>query len=72
MSANLTDQDPADLARILRDVIEADRFPLPPKVNRWKELLSKLDPAREQVTTPFPPPKLSEQPSHLLARKRRP
>jgi hypothetical protein len=27
MNARLTDQDRAELARILRDVIEADRYP---------------------------------------------
>ena len=45
MPAHLTDQDRAELARILRDVIEADRYPFSPKVRHWKELLSKLDPA---------------------------
>jgi hypothetical protein len=29
MTTNLTDQDRADLARFLREAIEADRFPLP-------------------------------------------
>ena len=71
MSAHLADQDRADLARILRGMIETDRFPLPPKVKRWKELLAKLDPTPERVVTPYPPPTPSAQPSHLLAKKRR-
>ena len=43
--ANLTDADRAELARILRQSIGADHFPLPPRVQRWQELLAKLDPA---------------------------
>jgi len=66
MSANLTDRDRADLAQIRREVIEADRYPFSPKVRRWKALLSKLDPARERDTTPFPSPKRSAQPSHFV------
>ena len=55
MPPNLTDQDRADLVSILREL--ADLFPHTPKVKRWKELLSKLDPAPERVLTP--PPKSS-------------
>ena len=39
MSENLTDDDRADLARFLREAIEADRYPLSPRVRRLKELL---------------------------------
>ena len=39
MSQNLTDQDRADLARFLRDAIEADRYPFSPRVRRLKEPL---------------------------------
>src|SRR5437763_1807917 len=59
MNAHLTDRDRAELAHILRDVIQADRFPFSRKVKRWKEQLSKLDPARERIVTPYPPPKPS-------------
>ena len=40
MSPNLTDQDRAELARIIRDVIEAERYPFSPKVRRLKEVLA--------------------------------
>jgi hypothetical protein len=40
MTTNLDPQDRADLARFLREAIEADRFPLSPRV-----LLAKVDPA---------------------------
>jgi hypothetical protein len=39
MSANspdLTDADRATIAAPLRDTIAADRFPLSPRVRRWK------------------------------------
>ena len=45
---DLTDQDRADLARLLRDLIDADRYPFSPRVRRLKELLAQLD------TTPAP------------------
>jgi hypothetical protein len=55
MTRNLTDQDRADLARFLREAIEADRYPLSPRVRRLKELLAKVDPA--PAVTPYPAPK---------------
>jgi hypothetical protein len=36
MNSNFTDQDRADLARFLREAIEADRFLLSPRVRRLK------------------------------------
>jgi hypothetical protein len=44
MTANLDLQDRADLARFLREAIEADRYPLSPRVRRLKELLAKIEP----------------------------
>jgi hypothetical protein len=35
--------------------IEADRYPFSPKVKRWKELVPKIDSARERVVTPYSP-----------------
>jgi hypothetical protein len=40
-------------------------------VKRWKERLSKIDPAPELVVTPYPPANSAGQPSYLLAKKRR-
>jgi hypothetical protein len=37
-------EDRADLARFLREAIEADRYPLSPRVRRLKELLARIDP----------------------------
>jgi hypothetical protein len=56
MSQNLTDAECAELARLVRQAIDGDRYPLAPRVRRWKELLAKLDPS---ATPPVPylPPK---------------
>jgi hypothetical protein len=73
MTTNLTDQDRADLARFLRDAIEADRYPLSPRVRRLKELLAKVDPAPAPAVAPYPAPKPIGEPSMVLAKgKRRP
>ena len=55
MPQNLTDADHAELAGLLRKLIDADRFPLSPRVRRWKDLLAKLDPAKTPVVEPYPP-----------------
>jgi hypothetical protein len=44
MTPNLTDQDRAEMAPILRDLIDIDRYPFSPKVPRVRELLAKVDP----------------------------
>jgi hypothetical protein len=54
ISTNLTDQDRADLARFIRQTIDADRYPLSPRVRRLKELLAKIDPAPALAVTPYP------------------
>jgi hypothetical protein len=71
MTENLNDQDRADLARFLREAIEADRYPLSPRVRRLKELLAKVDPAPAPAVTPYPALRRSERPSLALAKKRR-
>jgi hypothetical protein len=58
MSQNLTDAECAELARLVRQAIDGDRYPLAPRVRRWKELLAKLDPtAAAPRPQPYPPPK---------------
>jgi hypothetical protein len=70
MTANLTDQDRADLARFLRDAIEADHYPLSPRVRRLRELLARIDPAPAPAVTPYPAPKPIGEPSAVLAKRR--
>jgi hypothetical protein len=71
MTTNLDPQDRADLARFLREAIEADRYPLSPRVRRLKELLARIDPAPTPAVTPQPAPKPPGQPSMVLAKRRR-
>ena len=54
MSQNLTSAECAELARVVRQAIECGRYPLLPRVQRWKELLAKLDPT---AAAPHPSPK---------------
>jgi hypothetical protein len=68
---DLTDDNRADLARLLREAIEADRYPLSPRVRRLKALLAKLDPASAPAVAPLLPPKPPGRPSTVLATKRR-
>jgi hypothetical protein len=70
MTTNLDPQDLTDLARFLREAIEADRYPLSDRVRRLKELLAKIDPTPAPAVTPYPAPKPIGEPSHLLAKRR--
>jgi hypothetical protein len=49
---NLTHDEKAVLAGLLRDTIAADRYPLSPRVRSLKVILDKLDPP-----SPRPSPK---------------
>jgi hypothetical protein len=44
MQPDLSPEDRAAIAALLRDTIAADRFPLSPRVSRMREILNKLDP----------------------------
>jgi hypothetical protein len=44
MKPDLTDEETDALARILRDTINADRYPLSPRVQMWKGILAKIRP----------------------------
>lgn len=55
LTPNLTSEDFTDLARFLRETIDADRFPFSPRVKRLKALLAKIDPP-PPAPEPFPPP----------------
>src|SRR5260370_639744 len=64
----LPDAERANLARFVREAIEADRFPLSPRVRRLRALLAKIDPATAPAVVPLPPP---SRPSLVLAKKPR-
>jgi hypothetical protein len=67
--ADLTAADKATLATLLHDTIAADRFPLPPRVRRWKAILDKLEPPAPK-REPLPPLKPAGEPSMVVARMR--
>ena len=68
MTPELSDDDKAILAELLREVIERDRFPLSPRVRSYKAILAKLAPPQPE---PLPPPKPPGERSMALTRRRR-
>jgi hypothetical protein len=69
MQPNLTPDDYATLAALLRDTIAADRFPLSPRVRSLKAILDKLEPPAPK-REPLPPMKPPGEPSMVVARMR--
>ena len=69
MTPDLTDDDKAVLAELLREMIKRDRFPMSPWVRSFRAILAKLDP-RPPVET-LPAPKPPGERSMALAKKRR-
>ena len=69
MQPDLSPEDCAAIAALLRDTIAADRFPMSPRIKRMRAILNKLDPPAPKPV-PFPPLKPPGQPSMLMAKKR--
>ena len=69
MALDLTDEETAALTRLLSKAIDAERYPLSPRIQTLKEILAKIrpEPARE----PTPPLKHYEPPRATAARRRR-
>ena len=65
---DLTDEETAALARLLTNTIDADRYPLSPRIQTLKAILGKIRP--EPVRGPLPPLKHYEPP-RIGARRRR-
>jgi hypothetical protein len=53
MNLDLTDEETTALARLLRDAIDGDRFPLSPRIQTLKAILAKIRP--EPAHEPLPP-----------------
>jgi hypothetical protein len=68
MTLDLNDEETTALAWLLGDVIDADRFPLSPRVKTWKAILAKIRP--EPVREPLPPPR-HYAPPRAKSRRRR-
>ena len=66
--SDLSPDDKAVIAGLLRDTIAADRFPLSPRIKRWQAILDKLaSPAPKPV--PFPPIKQPVAPNVVLIKE---
>jgi hypothetical protein len=70
MQPDLSPEDYAAIAALLRNMLAADRFLLSPRVKRWQAILDKLDPPAPR-SEPHPPLKAPGEPSMMLMKKRR-
>jgi hypothetical protein len=69
MTLDLTETETAALARLLSDAIDADRYPLSPRIQTLKAILGKVRP--EPVRELLPPIKHYEPPRATAKRRRR-
>jgi hypothetical protein len=69
MTPDLNSAEKAAIAAVLKDAIERDPFPLSPRVQQLRSILTKFEPAAPRPE-PYPAPKPSAEPS-LLYRKLR-
>jgi hypothetical protein len=69
MNLDLSDDESAALARLLRKAIDEDRYPLSPRIRSLQAILDKLDPP--PVREPPPPLKTYEPPRFTRGRRRR-
>ena len=53
MTLDLTEEETAALARLLTNTIDADHYPLSPRIQLLKGILAKIRP--ESAREPFPP-----------------
>lgn len=60
MKPDLTDEEIDALPRLRRNSIDADHYPLSPRVQMWKGILAKIRP--ETKPEPLPPLKSYEPP----------
>ena len=68
MTLDLTEEETAALARLLTNTIDADRYPLSPRIRLLKGILAKIRP--ESAREPLPPLKRYEPPRGGRYRRR--
>jgi hypothetical protein len=68
MQLDLTDDETGALARLLTNTIDADRYPLSPRIQVLKGILGKIRP--EPVREPLPPLTHYEPPRASAKRRR--
>jgi hypothetical protein len=69
MQLDLNDEETATLTRLLTNTIDADRYPLSPRIQTLKAILGKIRP--EPTREPLPPSKMYAPPRATAARRRR-
>ena len=62
MTLDLSAEETEALARLLRNAIQDDRFPLSPRVKTWQAILDKIEP---------PPPRQPLPPRSITSRRGR-
>lgn len=67
---DLTADDKATLAALLRETIASDRFPMSPRIRELKAILAKVKPVKASAVN-YPPPKASAVLSLTMGKKRR-
>jgi hypothetical protein len=60
MMLDLTEEEADALAELVSRTIDADRYPLSPRIQTLKAIFAKL--RREPIREPLPPPKHYEPP----------
>jgi hypothetical protein len=68
MTLDLSDDETAALTRLLTNTIDADRYPLSPRIQTLKAILGKIRP--EPVREPLPPLRHYEPPRASAKRRR--
>jgi hypothetical protein len=68
MNLDLTDDETAALTQLLTNTIDADRYPLSPRIRILKTILGKIRP--EPVRDPLPPLKVYAPPRASAKRRR--
>jgi len=67
--SRLTDDEKTALTALLKRTIDADRYPLSPRIGQLRGILAKLEPPRS-APPPLPPLKRYEPPSRGRYRRR--
>ena len=70
MALELSEVERVALLELLRETIEASRYPLSPRIKTLKAILAKMEPPASQPER-YPPPKPPGQPSLVLHKKKR-
>jgi hypothetical protein len=67
--SRLTDDEKTTLVALLKRTIDADRYPLPPRIGQLRGILAKLE-GPKPAPTPLPSQRRYAPPRHTAARRR--